>query len=578
MCEDAQLLKKFLQHRARVKIAEQIMKDDNAIWEKLDIDSGSTLQDDPDLRAKYEKAWGKKLKTKRYSKKLYPDVYDFLENENYHTVNELLRKLGRFKGRISEANPSDIPSDLMEQFVNVATAFSPENLCCDGEASPAQVKKTMKRLTAEWKALEKKAGRKVTEEEVWGYVQSPRANPNVQNTNPGDNPIITAKFPGKCRRCGQFIEVGERIDWTPGGGGAVHVDCSASRSSAPSGPRLRRDGTYECEECGEYVTPGSSCWETGARHNPSYHEVNAAPRPPKKWFWRMYKDVAEGSPHYSDEQVRSTVGSIWYHRIPETTRAQIMARENAGEDVELVAYASNPGTWGIVNNIRKNEATVELIEVAPEMVANGFTPGGVVVIERKYVVPIANIAATIAQQAASFGAGAASGFAEGASPGLGAGGKVVGEAAQRKMSESQAAFESGMTKRRNADMAEGVGSTVGKGLGALIGGTVEKATPGVVSASEKAGAAVEQKAVGGMRRFSKGAERENIEMDDDDQGPTTIAEFMGQSAGAGRAKVGTVKSAVYDKVDALTEAGTKRFENPDMPLAVQAARKLINQG
>lgn len=28
-------------------------------------------------------------------------------------------------------------------------------------------------------------------------------------------------------------------------------------------PKYRR---YECEECGEYVTPGSSCWETGMRH------------------------------------------------------------------------------------------------------------------------------------------------------------------------------------------------------------------------------------------------------------------------------------------------------------------------
>lgn len=29
---------------------------------------------------------------------------------------------------------------------------------------------------------------------------------------------------------------------------------------------LLADGTYECKECGEYVLPGSSCWETGHIH------------------------------------------------------------------------------------------------------------------------------------------------------------------------------------------------------------------------------------------------------------------------------------------------------------------------
>jgi len=33
-----------------------------------------------------------------------------------------------------------------------------------------------------------------------------------------------------------------------------------------SAPRLRRDGTYLCDECGDYVRPGTSCWETGMRH------------------------------------------------------------------------------------------------------------------------------------------------------------------------------------------------------------------------------------------------------------------------------------------------------------------------
>ena len=36
--------------------------------------------------------------------------------------------------------------------------------------------------------------------------------------------------------------------------------------AAGSRRHLRRDGTYECEECADFVRPGSRCWETGARH------------------------------------------------------------------------------------------------------------------------------------------------------------------------------------------------------------------------------------------------------------------------------------------------------------------------
>lgn len=28
----------------------------------------------------------------------------------------------------------------------------------------------------------------------------------------------------------------------------------------------RRGGRWECDECGEYVTPGTRCWETGLIH------------------------------------------------------------------------------------------------------------------------------------------------------------------------------------------------------------------------------------------------------------------------------------------------------------------------
>ncbi len=47
-------------------------------------------------------------------------------------------------------------------------------------------------------------------------------------------------------------------------------DISRGGSSGGSGrsstTRRAPSGRYECPECGEYVTRGSQCWETGARH------------------------------------------------------------------------------------------------------------------------------------------------------------------------------------------------------------------------------------------------------------------------------------------------------------------------
>lgn len=59
-----------------------------------------------------------------------------------------------------------------------------------------------------------------------------------------------------------------RVVWS---GDGVSLCETASLDRAPSTPRgsgqrRRRGGTYECEECGDYVEPGTSCWETGMIH------------------------------------------------------------------------------------------------------------------------------------------------------------------------------------------------------------------------------------------------------------------------------------------------------------------------
>jgi hypothetical protein len=90
-----------------------------------------------------------------------------------------------------------------------------------------------------------------------------------------DRPIGKAKYKGKTynllfmgptkygeRARLQFLD-GTKDFWVDAGlveklpGGGSSGGGSSSRG---------RGGRYECDECGEYVTPGTICWETGMRH------------------------------------------------------------------------------------------------------------------------------------------------------------------------------------------------------------------------------------------------------------------------------------------------------------------------
>ena len=59
-----------------------------------------------------------------------------------------------------------IAPDLQSEFINLANRLSPENLTCDGECSKTEVKARSRIIYREWRALEKQAGRRVSETEV----------------------------------------------------------------------------------------------------------------------------------------------------------------------------------------------------------------------------------------------------------------------------------------------------------------------------------------------------------------------------------------------------------------------------
>lgn len=59
-----------------------------------------------------------------------------------------------------------IPQDILKHFFELANRLSPENLSCDGECSRAETQTRYRNIMREWAALERRVGRKVTEEEI----------------------------------------------------------------------------------------------------------------------------------------------------------------------------------------------------------------------------------------------------------------------------------------------------------------------------------------------------------------------------------------------------------------------------
>lgn len=64
---------------------------------------------------------------------------------------------------------NDLSNELKQKFLTICGALSPENLYCDGEVGHAEAARTERKLRAEWAALEKLAGRKVSEDEIWSW-------------------------------------------------------------------------------------------------------------------------------------------------------------------------------------------------------------------------------------------------------------------------------------------------------------------------------------------------------------------------------------------------------------------------
>ena len=69
-----------------------------------------------------------------------------------------------------DAKIPETEEELMKSLDVLCCELSPENLHCDGEISRSAAMKKASALRAEWKEIERKLGRKVSEEEVYQSV------------------------------------------------------------------------------------------------------------------------------------------------------------------------------------------------------------------------------------------------------------------------------------------------------------------------------------------------------------------------------------------------------------------------
>lgn len=85
------------------------------------------------------------------------------------TMKALKEQLARL---IANYSPAD---RIWDEFVDLVTELSPENLSCDGEASSSYMSEKRRRIARRWKELEKDIGHDVSEDEVWNWYQEKRS-------------------------------------------------------------------------------------------------------------------------------------------------------------------------------------------------------------------------------------------------------------------------------------------------------------------------------------------------------------------------------------------------------------------
>lgn len=84
---------------------------------------------------------------------------------------------------------------------------------------------------------------------------------------------ITAKFPGRCAKCGGSIAAGTVIEWSKSGGSS-HVSCPAGGAKVAAAPaQPRRAGAYQGRR-GKACITGGNCSSFGSGRSCGGHDCD----------------------------------------------------------------------------------------------------------------------------------------------------------------------------------------------------------------------------------------------------------------------------------------------------------------
>jgi hypothetical protein len=77
-------------------------------------------------------------------------------------------------------------------------------------------------------------------------------------------------------------------------------------------------------------------------------------KPPKEWWDKKYAEIKKGNPDYTDEQIRSTVGAIWYKEMSKHQRSE--KREAEGKTYGKAPEAGIKKSIPMFSFMRKSQS------------------------------------------------------------------------------------------------------------------------------------------------------------------------------------------------------------------------------
>jgi hypothetical protein len=119
-------------------------------------------------------------------------------------------------------------------------------------------------------------------------------------------------------------------------------------------------------------------------------------KPPSDWWDKRYAEVKQGNPDYSDEQIRKTVGDIWYNKMSPSKKQQEVKKsegsaKKAGDNIITIAVPESVKSAVLGSEELSNSALGTLLQTLP--------PNGQIQIAKEEAEGIKEVLLTVLQSA-----------------------------------------------------------------------------------------------------------------------------------------------------------------------------------